>query len=81
MFIFDLMYLLHFDRSFGIGSASLRTARMGSITRQLNHHFIVRWNEDNATRRWQAFHLDGLDGGNVSFQTLHQHVAIATYTI
>ena len=38
-------------------------------------------NEDNANRQWKAFHLDGLDGGNVSFQILHQHVAIATCSI
>ena len=38
-------------------------------------------NEANANRRWKAFHLDGLDGGNVSFQTLHQYVAVVTCTI
>ena len=29
---------------------------------------MVRWNEDNANRRWNAFYLDGLDRGNVSFK-------------
>jgi hypothetical protein len=42
---------------------------------------MTRWNEDNATRQWNAFYVDGSDGGNVSFQTLHQHVDVATYTI
>ena len=29
---------------------------------------MARWNEDNANRRWNAFYLDGLDRGNVSFK-------------
>ena len=42
---------------------------------------MMRWNDDNATHRWNAFYVDGLDGGNICFQTLHQHVAVATCTI
>lgn len=42
---------------------------------------MVFWNEENAKRRQTAWETDGLDGGTVSKQTLHQCGSVVTHII